>query len=46
MDIKENLLILTGRVLKHWGRMPREVVDAPCLNTLKVRLDRALSTLM
>jgi len=35
-----------GSVVKHWSRLPREVVDAPSLKTLKVRLDRALSNLM
>jgi len=29
--------------MKHWHRLPREVVDAPSLQTFKVRLDRALS---
>ena len=31
-------------LVKHWHRLPREVVDAPSLETLKVRLVRALST--
>jgi len=31
---------------KHWNRLPSEVVDAPSLETLKVRLDRALSNLI
>ncbi|KFW69775.1 hypothetical protein AS28_02454, partial [Pygoscelis adeliae] len=35
----------TLRVLKHWNRLPREVVDAPSLETFKVRLDGALSSL-
>ena len=34
------------RVVKHWNRLPREVVDAPSLETSKVRLDRALSNLI
>ncbi|KFQ72883.1 hypothetical protein N335_12993, partial [Phaethon lepturus] len=33
-------------VVKHWHRLPREVVDAPSLATLKVRLDGALSNLI
>jgi len=33
-------------VVKHWNRFPREVVDAPPLQTFKVRLDRALSNLI
>ena len=32
----------TQRVLKHWNRLPREVVDAP----IKARLDVALSSLV
>ncbi|KFW63665.1 hypothetical protein AS28_03791, partial [Pygoscelis adeliae] len=37
----------TLMVVKHWHRLPtREVVDAPSLETFKVRLDRALSNLM
>ena len=34
------------RVVRHWHRLPREVVDAPSLETLKVRLDRALNNLL
>ncbi|KFR10765.1 hypothetical protein N306_15064, partial [Opisthocomus hoazin] len=36
----------TMRVGKHWHRLPTEVVDAPSLETFKVRLDQALSNLM
>jgi len=36
----------TVRAVRHWHRLPREVLDAPSLETLKVRLDRALSTLI
>jgi len=36
----------TMRVVKHWNRLPREVVDAPSLETLKVRLDGALNNLV
>jgi len=35
----------TMRLVKHWHRLPREVIDAPSLETLKVRLDRAPSNL-
>ena len=31
-------------VVRHWYRLPREVVGAQSLEALKVRLDRALST--
>ena len=34
----------TVRVVRHWSRLPREVVDAPSLKTPEVRLDGALST--
>ena len=34
------------RVVKHWHRLPREVVDAPSLEALKVRLNGALSSLI
>jgi len=34
------------RVVKHWNGLPREMVDAPSLETFKARLDRALSNLV
>jgi len=36
----------TIRVVRHWHRLPRELVDAPSLVTFKVRLNRVLSNLM
>jgi len=33
-------------VVKHWHRLPREVVDVPLLEIFKVRLDRGLSNLI
>ena len=33
-------------VVKHWHRLPREVGDAPLLETFKVRLYVALSNLV
>ena len=36
----------TMRVVKHWNRFPREVVDAPSLEMLKVRLDGAVGNLI
>jgi len=33
-------------MVKHWNGLPREVVEAPSLETFKTRLDRALSTLI
>jgi len=29
----------TLRAVRHWHRLPREVVDAPSLETAKVRLE-------
>jgi len=34
------------KVVKHWTRLPREVVDAPSLVVFKARLDGALSNLV
>jgi len=34
------------RLVKHWNRLPKEVVDGPSLETFKVRLDGALSNLV
>ncbi|KFR06227.1 hypothetical protein Y956_15571, partial [Nipponia nippon] len=36
----------TVQVVRHWNRLPREAVDAPCLEVFKVRLDGALSNLV
>ena len=44
LDIRKNFFVM--RVVKHWNRLPKEVVDAPSLETFKVRLDRALSNLI
>jgi len=44
LDIRKNFF--TMRLVKHWTRLPREVVEAPSLETFKARLDRALSNLV
>lgn len=36
----------TVRLVKHWNRLPRELVDAPSQETFKVRLDGVLSNLI
>lgn len=33
------------RMVRHWNKLPRQMVDAPCLGTFSVRLDGALSTM-
>jgi len=44
LDIRKKFFTL--RVVKHWHRLPREVVDAPSLKTFQARLDGALSNLI
>ncbi|KFP53976.1 hypothetical protein N323_05634, partial [Cathartes aura] len=44
LDIRKKFF--TMRVMKHWNRLPREVVDTPSLEIFKVRLDRALTNLI
>ncbi|KFP47776.1 hypothetical protein N323_04974, partial [Cathartes aura] len=44
LDIRKKFF--TMRVVTHWNRLPREVVDASSMETFKVRLDEALSNLV
>jgi len=44
LDVR--LKFFTVRVVKHWDRLPREVVEAPSLETFKAKLDGALSNLV
>ena len=44
LDIRKKAFTL--RMVKPWPRLPREVVDAPSLETSKARLDGALSNLV
>ncbi|KFP50845.1 hypothetical protein N323_10475, partial [Cathartes aura] len=44
LDIRKTFF--TMRVVRHWNRLPREVVDVPSLEVFKARLDGALSNLV
>ncbi|GAB0182115.1 hypothetical protein GRJ2_000676800 [Grus japonensis] len=44
LDIKKKFFMM--RVVKHWKSFPREVVDAPSLETFKVMLNGTLSNLI
>ncbi|KFP17212.1 hypothetical protein Z169_14121, partial [Egretta garzetta] len=44
LDIRKKFF--TMRVVKHWNRLPREVVEAPSLEIFKARMDGALSNLI
>ena len=44
MDIRRKFFTL--RVVTHWNRLPREVVDTPSLEAFKARLDVALGSLV
>ena len=44
MDVRRKFF--TQGVVKHWSRLPREVVDAPSLEASKVRLDVAQGSLV
>ena len=44
LDIRKKSF--TVKVVRHWNRLPRKVVDAPSLETFKVKLDQALDNLI
>ena len=44
LDIRRKFF--TQRVVTHWNRLAREVVDAPSLEAFKARLDVALGSLV
>ncbi|KFU98345.1 hypothetical protein N340_14810, partial [Tauraco erythrolophus] len=44
LNIRKKLFTL--RVVRHWNRFPREVVDAPSLEVFKATLDEALGNLV
>ena len=44
MDIRQKSY--TVRVVRHWNRLPRDMVDALSLETSQARLDQALGSLI
>ena len=44
LDIRKHFF--TERVVKHWNRLPREVVDAPSLSVFKRDLNNVLNNLL
>ncbi|KFZ47279.1 hypothetical protein N321_08496, partial [Antrostomus carolinensis] len=44
LDIRKKFFSV--RVVRHWNRLPKEVVDAPSLEVFKTRVDEALSNLI
>ena len=44
LDIRKHFF--TKKVVKHWSRLPREVVDAPSLSVFKRHLDNTLNNML
>ncbi|GAB0200496.1 hypothetical protein GRJ2_002515000 [Grus japonensis] len=44
LDVRKKFF--TVRVVRHWNRLPSEVVDAPSLEVFKARLDEALGSVV